>query len=118
MVGKILGRIEHPREAFPACAGGRFTRPVSRADHFVPGSLVIGPDRLFDFRVTDNEKRQRCILPPDGADVPASRTFRIKAAGTGSGFNRRIERVVCIISKRTDTSSDMAPSTDRAFTRY
>jgi hypothetical protein len=39
-------------------------------------------------------KRPCCILPPLGAQTPASRSFLIRASGTGSGFNRRIERVL------------------------
>src|SRR5215472_2469735 len=45
--------------------------------------------------------RQRCIFPPLGARTPASRILRINSLGTGSGFNRRIERVVLMISNRS-----------------
>jgi hypothetical protein len=41
------------------------------------------------------------MLPPLGAHTPASRIFRIKSFGTGSGFSRRIERVVLMISNRS-----------------
>src|SRR6266481_7391232 len=50
------------------------------------------------------------MLPPDGADTPASRIFRINSAGTGSGFSRRIDRVVAMISNRFAVSSGMTPS--------
>src|SRR5438067_12646761 len=60
-------------------------------------------------------KRQRCMFPPEGAETPASRIFLTNAGGTESGFNRRIERVVCMISNRTETSSDMTPSADQAL---
>src|SRR6266481_1085408 len=50
------------------------------------------------------------MLPLDGADTPASRIFRINSAGTGSGFSRRIDRVVAIISNRFAVSSGMIPS--------
>src|SRR5436190_2116728 len=62
--------------------------------------------------------RQRCILPPLGAQTPASRIFRISASGTGSGFSRRIERVVRMISKRSvvpATSSAIASSSTTAL---
>ena len=36
--------------------------------------------------------RQRCMLPPDGAAVPASTILRISSAGTGSSFSRHIDR--------------------------
>jgi hypothetical protein len=52
------------------------------------------------------------MFPPEGADTAASRILRINAAGTRSGFNRRIERVVCMISNRRDGSSDMASTTE------
>src|SRR5208282_4685935 len=52
--------------------------------------------------------RQRCMLPPDGANTPASRIFRINSSGTGSGFNRRIDRVVAMISNRSEVSSGIA----------
>ena len=115
MIGKVLGRIEHPLEALSARGRCWFARPVSRADHFVPGAFVVGSDRLLDFRSRTTRNLQRCMLPPEGADTPASRIFLTKAGGTGSGFNRRIERVVCMISNRTETSSDMTPSADQAF---
>src|SRR5689334_19324183 len=44
------------------------------------------------------------MLPPLGAQVPASRTFRISSRDTGSGFSRRIDRVVRIISNRSALS--------------
>jgi hypothetical protein len=50
------------------------------------------------------------MLPPDGADTPASRIFPISGPGTGSGFSRRIDRVVLMISNRFGISSGMASS--------
>jgi hypothetical protein len=40
------------------------------------------------------------MFPPLGAHTLASRIFRISSFGTGSGFNRRIDRVVLMISNR------------------
>src|SRR6516165_7010196 len=54
---------------------------------------------IFESRTTRN--RQRCMLPPLGAQTPASRIFRINSFGTESGFNRRIDRVVLMISNRS-----------------
>jgi hypothetical protein len=110
VVGQILGRVKHPREAVRACAGGWLACPVSRADHFVPSTLVIGPDRLLNLRFADHEEPPALHIAAEGANTPASRIFWINAAGTGSGFCRRIERVVCIISNRTEAFSDMASS--------
>jgi hypothetical protein len=50
------------------------------------------------------------MLPPDGADTPASRIFRINSAGTGSGFKRRIDRVVAMISNRSGAFSGITSS--------
>src|SRR6516164_4636940 len=50
------------------------------------------------------------MLPPDGAATPASRILRISSSGTGSGFSRRIDRVVVMISKRSRVSSGMPSS--------
>jgi hypothetical protein len=44
------------------------------------------------------------MLPPLAAETPASRICRISALGTGSGFSRRIDRVVCMISKMPGSS--------------
>jgi hypothetical protein len=41
------------------------------------------------------------MFPPLGAHTPASNTLRINSFGTGSGFNRRIDRVVRMISNRS-----------------
>jgi hypothetical protein len=41
------------------------------------------------------------MLPPLGAHTAASRSFCTNAAGTGSGFKRRIDRVVRMISNRS-----------------
>jgi hypothetical protein len=49
-------------------------------------------------------KRQRWVLPPLGAQVPACRIYAIASSGTGSGFSRRIARVVSMISNRSDTA--------------
>src|SRR5665213_3737310 len=55
-------------------------------------------------------KRQRCVLPPLAAQAPAARILLISASGTGSGFNRRIARVVCMISKTSVESDIILPS--------
>src|SRR5205823_7912889 len=49
----------------------------------------------------ETRNRQRCIFPPLGAHTPASRIVRANSFGTGSGFSRRIDRVVRIISNRS-----------------
>jgi hypothetical protein len=41
------------------------------------------------------------MFPPLGAHTPTSRIFRINSFGTGSGFSRRIDRVVRMISNRS-----------------
>src|SRR3954468_11013620 len=41
------------------------------------------------------------MLPPLGAHTPASRICRLRSAGPGALFSRRIERVVRIISNRS-----------------
>jgi hypothetical protein len=41
------------------------------------------------------------MFPPLGAHMPASRILRTSSFGTGSGFSRRIDRVVRIISNRS-----------------
>ena len=41
------------------------------------------------------------MFPPLGAQTPASRILRISSFDTGSGFSRRIDRVVLMISKRS-----------------
>jgi hypothetical protein len=38
------------------------------------------------------------MFPPLGAHTPASSIFRINSFGTGSGFSRRMDRVVWRIS--------------------
>src|SRR5207237_9733229 len=43
--------------------------------------------------------RQRCVLPPEGAHWPACRILLISSSGTGSGFSRRIARIVDMASK-------------------
>jgi hypothetical protein len=50
------------------------------------------------------------MLPPDGAAVPASRILRINSGGTGSGFSRRIDLVVAMISNRSPDDSGMSRS--------
>src|SRR5271157_3299544 len=62
--------------------------------------------------------RQRCMLPPDGANTPASRIFRINSAGTGSGFKRRIDRVVAMISNKSGAFSGMTSSSENCSVPY
>src|SRR5215471_5338364 len=63
--------------------------------------LYTAPTASLTFRSRITRNRQRCIFPPLGAHTPASRIFRISSFGTGSGFSRRIERVVLMISNRS-----------------
>src|SRR5215471_19210937 len=99
--GQIFRRGEQPQELLPAHARSGFTRPIPRGDPFIPGTLVQAPtvSLISTSRITRN--RHCCIFPPLGAQTPASRIFRIKSFGTGSGFNLRIERVVFMISNRS-----------------
>src|SRR5215469_5502869 len=60
--------------------------------------LYTAPTVSLTFRSRITKNRQRCIFPPLGAQTPASRIFRISSFGTGSGFSRRIDRVVLMIS--------------------
>jgi hypothetical protein len=50
-------------------------------------------------RISDRKLHQ-----PLGAHTPASKIFRISSFGTGSGFSRRIDRVVRMISNRSVVS--------------
>src|SRR5207302_1884531 len=91
---------------------GRFEEIVGHGDYErgkpAPDPFLKTAERLGGSRIMRN--RQRCMLPPDGAEIPASRIFRINAPCTGSGFSRRIDRVVAIISNRFGNSSDMSSS--------
>jgi hypothetical protein len=44
--GEIFSRIEQPQKPIP----------IPGANLFVPGPLVVGPDRILDRRVLDDEK--------------------------------------------------------------
>src|SRR5215469_2442565 len=63
--------------------------------------LYKPPTVSLTFGSRINRKRQRCIFPPLGAHTPASRIFLISSFGTRSGFSRRIDRVVLMISNRS-----------------
>ena len=81
-------------------------------------AIMRGRDRLYHGLDTEERDRRRdrdkmrdaaigflLVLrrraKPDLAQTPASGIFRIKSFGTGSGFSRRIERVVLMISNRS-----------------
>jgi hypothetical protein len=49
----------------------------------------------------DYEESPPLEVAAAGAQVPASRIFRINSFGTGTGFSRRIEQVVLMISNRS-----------------
>src|SRR6266480_537378 len=105
------GQSQKPQKPLSAHDRSRFTRPIPRRELFVPGTLDKAPtvSLIFGSRTTRN--RQRCMFPPLGAQTPASRIFWISSFGTGSGFSRRIDRVVRIISNRSAVfivASDMA----------
>jgi hypothetical protein len=53
VIGEILGRVEHSPEALWACPGSRVLRAVAGINNLIPGSLVIGPDRLLDLGIGD-----------------------------------------------------------------
>ncbi len=81
--------------------GGKFTRPRPRRNLFVPCALVVSPHGLLDFRIADQQK-------PPALHVSAARRANTglqdlsdRSFGTGSGFNRRIDRVVRMISNRS-----------------
>src|SRR5712671_3329342 len=61
--------------------------------------------------------RHDCILPPFAAKVPASSTCLSSAAGTGSGFSRRMDRVVRMISNRSCPSGAMSAIDGRLLSK-
>src|SRR5207248_1117444 len=63
MVGQILGRVEHPREALRICARSRITLAISRTGNFVPGPLVISSDRLLYLCAADDEEAPTLHVP-------------------------------------------------------
>ena len=63
--------------------------------------LYKAPTVFFTSGSRITKKRQRCMFPPLGAQIPASRILRMSSFGTGSGFSRRIDRVVRMISNRS-----------------
>src|SRR5215472_2950805 len=69
---------------------------------FSNARLYKSPTVCLTFGSRITKKRQRCMFPPLGAQTPASRILRISSFGTGSGFNRRIDRVVRMISNRSE----------------
>jgi hypothetical protein len=104
VVGEMFGGGKHPLKPLPAGARSRFTRPIPWGHLLVPSPFVQGPDGLFDLPSRTTRNRQPCIFPRLGAQTPASRILRINSFGTGSGFNRRIDRVVSMISNRSGPS--------------
>ena len=76
--------------------------------------LYKAPTASLTFRSRTTKNRHRCIFPPLGAQTPASRIFRISSFGTGSGFIRRIDRVVRMIS---NTSAVFANSSGMISSR-
>ena len=99
--GQIFRCVEQPQKSLPAHARGRVASTIPGRDLLFPRAFVVCPDRLLNLRIADYQNRQRCMLPPLGAQTPASRIFRINSFGTESGFNRRIDRVVLMISNRS-----------------
>jgi hypothetical protein len=64
------------------------------------GAFVADLKLLFNSGSFTTMKRQCWASPPLGAHVAASRTSRMISSGTGSGFSRRIARIVRIASNR------------------
>ena len=54
--GQIFRRIEQPQKSLPAHARGRFTGSIPWGSLLIPGPLVVGPYRLLDRRIFDDEK--------------------------------------------------------------
>jgi hypothetical protein len=94
-----------PRRAAVEIALGscqsRLTCPIPWRNLFIPCALVVRPDSFLDLRIAGYQKPPALHGAALGAQVPASRIFRISSFGTGSGFNRRIDRVVRMISNRS-----------------
>src|SRR5262244_2045242 len=63
-------------------------------------------------------KRQRWAFPPLGAHCPACRIWRMSASGTGSALRRRIERVVWMISNRSELPDIVSPLLTAAIVPY
>src|SRR5258708_29018468 len=53
------------------------------------------------------KKRIFCVFPPLAAPSPAWRIFWISSSGTGSGFSRRMDRVVVMISNTSSILSSL-----------
>jgi hypothetical protein len=110
----VLGQIFHRRVLTDIALGGdpgrRGGTGVARAHHLVERALVDHLHRLLDLRILDHQEAPALRVAAVGGAAPASRILRISASGTGSGFNRRIERVVCMISKTSVESDITSPS--------
>jgi len=98
--GQIFCYVEQP----PGSCQGRVHQPDTWCNLLVPCPLIVGPTVCLITASLITRKRQRCMFPPFGAQTPASRIFRISSFGTGSGFSRRIDRVVRMISNRSAVS--------------
>jgi hypothetical protein len=91
------GSLDRYRGATTSCHALRYHVPAA--------SLIVGS------RMT--RKRQDCILPPLAANVPDSRILFSNSLGTGSDFKRRMERVVRIISKRSESVAAISDASNR-----
>jgi len=77
---------------------GEDTVAVTRPYDLVEGPFVEVLDALFDGAILQHQKRPVWRLPI-GRGNPSPRILRPVSSGTGSGFSRRMARVVWRISK-------------------
>ena len=74
-------------------------------------SQQLGPDGLLDLEVPDDEEPPALHGCRRTARTRLLQEFvRINSGGTGSGFSRRIDLIVAVISNRSWVSSGMPSS--------
>ena len=83
----------------PCRAAARSRRSAARRSRRTPSCTRPAP--LLDGAVLDHQEAPALRVAPLGAHCPASMILAMSASGTGSGFNRRIARVVWMMSKRS-----------------
>ena len=104
MVREMLGGGQHPVEPLAAGAGGGFAGPVSRRHDLVPSAPIQRAHFPLDLGIGDQEEAPPLHVTAARRAGARLEDFSDQLARHQSGFSRRIDRVVRIISNSSALS--------------
>ena len=105
MVGQVLVRRHLPQLLRLIRSGGRRAVAIAGPDDFVEQLFVIALHDFLAGMVFQHQKTPALSVAAIGSRLAGEQDLADQLVGPGSGFSRRIARIVCMISKMSVVSA-------------